>query len=257
MNDRQRLAFLCTLLVATLVACGPKQQTGPPNAPPTPIDQTTVGQVTGTVAYTGARPNAPVIHMDQDPACVAKHAGQPVLAEDAAVNADGTLPNVFVYVKAGAEKYTFAAPSEPIVLAQDGCMYRPHVLGIMVGQTLRITTADATTHNIHSLATTNEEWNLSQSPGGAPVERNFARPEIMIPLKCNQHPWMRAWIGVTINPFFAVTGTDGTFIIKGLPPGDYTIEAWTAFGGAPQTQQKKVGLAPKESKRIDFTFTAP
>ena len=149
------------------------------------------------------------------------------------MNDNGTLPNVFVYVKAGAENYTFAPPADAVTLDQDGCMYKPHVLGIMAGQTLKIVSSDATTHNIHPMPKDNAEWNMSQAPGAAPIEQKFARPEIMVPVKCNQHPWMRAWIGVTSNPFFAVSGSDGTFTIKGLPPGDYTIEAWTAtFGNA-------------------------
>jgi len=66
---------------------------------------------------------------------------------------------------------------------------------------------------------------------------------------------MKAWIGVTKNPFFAVTGNDGTFSIKGLPPGDYTVEAWTVIGGGSgQTQDQKVTVGPKESKAVDFAF---
>jgi hypothetical protein len=99
----------------------------------------------------------------------------------------------------------------------------------------------------------NREWNMSQAPGAAPIEQKFARPEIMVPVKCNQHPWMRAYIGVTSNPFYAVSGADGTFTIKGLPPGDYTIEAWTATFG---TQEQKVTVGPKESKTADFKFKA-
>jgi hypothetical protein len=116
---------------------------------------------------------------------------------------------------------------------------------------------DPTTHNIHPMPKDNREWNMSQAPGAAPIEQKFARPEIMVPVKCNQHPWMRAWIGVTANPFFAVSGTDGTFTIKGLPPGDYTIEAWTVIGGgAGQTQDQTVTVGPKETKNVDFNFKA-
>ena len=120
-----------------------------------------------------------------------------------------------------------------------------------MGQTLSILTNDATTHNIHPMPKDNREWNMSQAPNAAPLEQKFSRPEIMIPVKCNQHPWMKAYVGVTKNPFFAVTGSDGTFTIKGLPPGDYTIEAWTATFG---TQEQKVTVGAKESKTADFTF---
>jgi plastocyanin len=258
MNCR-KLAQLVTLVaVVGLVGCAKKEQ--PAEQPvataetvtPTPIDQSTVGTITGKVSFTGAKPKLQRIMMDQDPVCVQKHSG-PVYAEDGEVNANGTLPNVFVYVKDGAEKYVFATPTEPGTLDQAGCMYQPHVLGIMVGQTLKVVTSDATTHNIHPMPKDNREWNMSQAPGGPPIEQKFARPEIMIPVKCNQHPWMRAYVGVVKNPFYAVTGSDGTFTIHGLPPGDYTIEAWTATFG---TQEQKVTIGPKETKTVDFSFKA-
>ena len=218
-----RKLFLTLLLAAALglIGCGQKESPGPeetagPTAeqapPPTPIDQATVGSVSGKIAFPGTKPKTARLMMDQDPVCVQKHSG-PVLAEDGAVNANGTLPNVFVYVKSGAEKYTFAVPTEAVELDQDGCMYKPHVLGVQVGQTFNILTKDATTHNIHPMPKDNREWNVSQAPNAAPLEQKFSRAEIMIPVKCNQHPWMKAYIGVTKNPFFAVTSSDGTFTI--------------------------------------------
>jgi plastocyanin len=262
MNSRKWMWVFAGVMVLALVACGKKEENAPeataenPTAPtpaPTPIDQTTVGEVTGKISFDGAKPKEPRIMMDQDPVCVQKHSGQTVFAEDGEVNDNGTLPNVFIYVKSGAEKYTFAPPADPVVLDQNGCMYRPHVFGIMAGQTLKVVSSDPTTHNIHPMPKDNREWNMSQAPGAAPIEQKFARPEIMVPVKCNQHPWMRAWIGVTSNPFFAVSGSDGTFTIKGLPPGNYTIEAWTATFG---TQDQTVTVGPKETKTVDFAFKA-
>ena len=249
--------FLASALI--MIGCGQKETQAPEEtaapsgeqtAAPTPIDQATVGSVSGKIVFQGAKPKLGRIMMDQDPVCVQKHSGA-VFAEDGAVNDNGTLPNVFVYVKAGAEKYSFAPPTQTVELDQDGCMYKPHVLGVQVGQTLNILTKDATTHNIHPMPKDNREWNVSQAPNAAPLEQKFSREEIMIPIKCNQHPWMKAYLGVTKNPFFAVTGTDGTFAIKGLPPGDYTIGAWTATFG---TQEQKVTVGAKESKTVDFTF---
>jgi hypothetical protein len=263
MNNRKWIWFFSAVMILALVGCGKKEE-APTEAPPetttapapTPIDQSTVGMVTGKITFDGAKPAQKTIMMDQDPVCVQKHAGKPVVAEDGVVNADGTIPNVFVYVKSGAEKLVFAPPTDPVVLDQNGCMYQPHVLGIMTGQTLKIISSDATTHNIHPMPKDNREWNMSQAPGAAPIEQKFARPEIMVPVKCNQHPWMRAWIGVTSNPFFAVSANDGTFTIKGLPPGSYTIEAWTAIGGGGQTQDQQVTVGPKETKSVDFKFKA-
>ena len=258
MNNRKWMWLFASVVVLALVGCSKKEET-PTEAPtetttqaPTPIDQSTVGQVTGKISFEGAKPSPKQIMMDQDPVCVQKHSGK-VFAEDGTVNGDGTLSNAFIYVKAGAEKYTFAPPADSVTLDQDGCMYKPHVLGIMTGQILKIVSSDATTHNIHPMPKDNREWNMSQAPGAAPIEQKFARPEIRVPVKCNQHPWMRAWIGVTSNPFFAVSGSDGTFTITGLPPGDYTIEAWTATFG---TQEQKVTVGAKETKTVDFKFKA-
>ena len=254
-------ALWLSIVIAVFLLTGCKRQTEAPEETATttqqqatPIDQATVGEITGKVNFQGEKSKLAVIHMDQDPVCVSKHS-TPVHVEDGEVNDNGTLPNVFVYVKEGAEKYTFATPSDSVTLDQNGCTYKPHVLGIMVGQDLHIVSSDPTTHNIHPMPTDNREWNESQAPGAAPLDKKFARPEVMIPVKCNQHPWMRAYIGVTKNPFFAVTGSDGTFTIKGVPPGDYTIEAWTAVGGAKgQTEDQKVTLAPKATQTVDFTF---
>jgi hypothetical protein len=260
---KQRRISLFLLCAATLafVSCGQKESTGPaeegppaesstPAAPPTPIDQATVATVSGTIKFDGAKPKLSKLMMDQDPVCVQKHSGA-VMAEDGAVNDNGTLPNAFVYVKSGAAKYTFAPPTASAELDQDGCMYKPHVIGVQVGQTLSILTKDATTHNIHPMPKDNREWNISQAPNAAPLEQKFSREEIMIPVKCNQHPWMKSYIGVTKNPFFSVTGSDGKFNITGLPPGDYTIGVWTATFG---TQEQKVTVGPKEAKTLDFTF---
>jgi len=261
MTKAKCIWFCTALALLSLVGCSKKSEetSEQPSAEtaasaPTPIDPSTTGQVSGKVSFSGTKPKQQKIMMDQDPVCTQKHSGA-VFAEDGGVNSDGTLPNVFVYVKSGADKYTFATPADPVVLDQDGCMYKPHVMGVMVGQTLKIVSSDATTHNIHPMPKDNQEWNMSQTPGAAPIEKKFARPEVMVPVKCNQHPWMRAYIGVTKTPFYAVTGTDGTFTIKGLPPGDYTIEAWTALGGgAGQTQDQQVTIGAKESKTADFAF---
>jgi Carboxypeptidase regulatory-like domain len=248
--------FLGILLIAGCSSEQKTEETAQPAASTqqaaTPIDQATVGEITGKVTFDGAKPKLSRIMMDQDPVCVKKHTGA-VYAEDGEVNGNGTVPNVFVYVKSGADKYSFATPSDAVTLDQDGCMYTPHVLGVMVGQDFKVVSSDATTHNIHPMPKDNREWNESQPPGAAPIEKTFARAEIMIPVKCNQHPWMRAYVGVVKNPFFAVTGSDGTFTIKGLPPGDYTIEAWTATWG---TQEMTVTVGPKETKTADFTFKA-
>lgn len=249
------LAALATILL--LPGCGTKKESEAPGettAPAQqgiPIDQATVGEITGKVSFEGAKPKLAIIHMDADPVCVAKHS-EPVHVQDGEVNDNGTLPNVFVYVKEGAEKYAFPTPTQPVTLDQNGCMYEPHVMGLIAGQDLHVVNSDSTTHNIHPIPKNNPEWNESQPPGAAPLDKKFARAEIMIPVKCNQHPWMKSYIGVMKNPFFALTASDGTFTIKGIPPGDYTLEAWTAENG---TQDLKVTVAAKGTATANFSFT--
>ena len=130
-------------------------------------------------------------------------------------------------------------------------MYTPHMLGLVVGQKLRIKNSDPTNHNIHPLPKENREWNQSMPPGSADLVQEFARPEIMIPVKCNVHPWMISYVGVQRHPFFAVTGADGSFEIKGLPPGDYVIEAWHEKFG---TFQQNVTVGASETKQVDFSI---
>jgi len=211
------------------------------------------GTLTGKIVFTGTAPAPKKIDMGQDPVC-ASAAGDKN-TEDVVV-ADGKLANVFVYVKSGGavDKYSFDTPSSAVDLDQKGCRYHPHVLGVQTKQTVKITNSDATTHNIHPSPSKNQEWNQSQPSGSAPLEKSFARPETLIPVKCNQHPWMKCYIGVLPHPFYAVSSEkDGTYTIKGLPPGDYTVVAWHEKYGE---QTQKVTVPAKGSVTQDFTFNA-
>ncbi len=167
--------------------------------PATPIDPATVATVSGTVKFDGTAPKAAKIDMSQDPGCKGTNE-----AENVVVNG-GDLANVFVYVKDGLGSRTFDVPKDPVVLDQKGCQYHPHVLGVMAGQTVQIKNDDPTTHNIHPTPKDNREWNESQPPSSPAIEKNFAREEIMLPVKCNQHPWMKMYVNVVKSPFFAVT----------------------------------------------------
>jgi plastocyanin len=214
-------------------------------APAAPIDPATAASVSGTVKFEGAPPKPAKIDMSQDPNCKGSNTAENV------VIAGNNLANVFVYVKEGLGNRTFAPPSEPVGLDQSGCRYHPHVLGVMAGQTVKIVNSDPTTHNIHPTPKDNREWNESQAPQAPALEKTFAREEIMLPVKCNQHPWMKMYISVTKSPFYAVTGPDGKFEIKGLPPGDYTLAFVHEKLGE---QDQKVSLAAKESKTLDASF---
>ena len=215
-----------------------------------PVDEASAATVTGKVAFTGTKPAAKTISMDAVPACANQYKG-PIVAEDTVVNGNGTLKNVFVYVKAGLPSRQWAAPKAAVQLDQKGCVYAPRVLGVMVGQDLEISNSDPSMHNVHPLPAKNKEWNTSQAPKGEKIVKQFDKEEIMVRFKCNVHPWMVAWVGVVSHPFFAVTGEDGSFSLKGLPPGEYTLEAWHEKLG---TQEIKVTVGAKETKSADFSF---
>jgi plastocyanin len=244
---------LCFLLFAS--ACNKKEEqpsnsmAEQPAAAPaaTPIDPATVATVSGTVKFDGPAPKEAKIDMSQDPACKGMNAAENIVVDN------GDLANVFVYVKDGLGTRTFDVPTAPAVLDQSGCKYHPHVLGVMAGQTVQIKNDDQTTHNIHPTPKDNREWNESQPPSSPAIEKNFAREEIMLPVKCNQHPWMKMYINVVKSPFFAVTDKSGKYEIKGLPPGDYTIAFVQEKLGE---QDQKVTVAAKDSKTVDQSFKA-
>ena len=222
----------------------------PERASASAIDPETVGEVTGQIVFNGQAPPRTRLRMQSVPACVQANA-KPTYSEDVIVNNNNTLRNVFVYVKKGLGNKIFPASAAPPVLDQRGCVYSPHVLGVIAGQTLRIKNSDPANHNVHSFSKINREWNQSMPPNGADLLEHFARPEVMIELKCNVHPWMKAYVGVTTNPFFAVSDETGSFTIKGLPPGTYKIAAWHERYG---TQDQQISLAPKESIKMNFAF---
>jgi plastocyanin len=247
------LLALCALL--TLAACSKKENTEQSTnstaesaaAPASPIDPATVATINGTVKFDGTAPKASKIDMSQDPGC--KGANE---AENVVVSG-GDLANVFVYVKEGLGNRTFDTPKDPVVLEQKGCRYHPHVLGVMTGQTVDIKNDDPTTHNIHPTPKDNREWNESQPPSSADIQKNFAREEIMLPVKCNQHPWMKMYVNVVKSPFFAITDKSGKYEIKGLPPGDYTLAFVHEKLGE---QDQKITVAPKDTKTVDQSFKA-
>lgn len=208
------------------------------------------GSITGKATLQGTPPAEKPIKMDADPVCAATHK-TPATTRHYVVGPGGGLANVFVYVKEGLSGKKFPAPTTPKVLDQQNCLYMPYVMGIQTGQPLEIVNSDGTLHNVHCVAKVNKEFNLGQPMKGMKATKTFDKPEIMIQFKCDVHPWMFAYVGVVDSPFYAVTGEDGSFSITGLPPGEYTLEAWHHKAG---TMTQKVKVEAGEAKAPDFVF---
>ena len=215
------------------------------------VDAATAGNVEGVVAFDGVAPKNEPIKMNADPVCV-KENTTPQQQETYMV-ADGKLANVFVYVKDGLGNYSYDAPAGAVTIDQKGCRYHPHVLALRIGQKLEIVNDDPTLHNIHALPKSNQEFNTGQPIQGMKTEHVFTAKEIMVPFKCDVHGWMNAYLAVMDHPYYAVTGADGKFSLKGLPPGTYTVEAWHEKAG---TQTAQVTIGAKETKEANFTFKA-
>lgn len=218
------------------------------------------GTITGTVAFAGAAPEGKKIDTSADPQCAAK--AMNLMSEEWMVK-DGKLANTFVYIKDGTlgdgkkvGDYTWAAPTTAAKLDQNGCHYMPHVFGVVTRQPITITNSDPTTHNVHFTPKNNPDWNQSQANGAGPLTHRLNAVEAMVPVKCNQHPWMKAYVGVLKHPFFAVSAENGTFTISNVPPGTYTVVAWHEGPGAGTEKTMQVTVPAKGSATADFSFGA-
>ena len=210
--------------------------------------------ITGTVTFDGKAPALKALTMDADPACAKKHTA-PVPNEALALGSGNTMGNIMVYVSKGLPSgKTWPAPKTPVVIDQNGCQYKPHVMGIMVGQPYKILNSDGVLHNIHTQPKLNKAFNQGMPATVKEVTTTFDKPEAIFHIKCDVHPWMSAYLGVFSHPFYSVTSTDGKFTISGLDPGTYEITAWHERLG-PQTASVTVGA--NESKTQNFKFAMP
>jgi plastocyanin len=239
-------------LLAFALACGGKP-TPPPAAPTAPsVDAATAATITATVKFDGAVPAPEMIVLTGDPKCVSENGGPQRPDEKIVVGDNQALQNVFVYVKDGLGSYAYPMPTEPVVLDQDKCRYTPRVLGVRVGQPLRIQNDDPLLHNVRSNGVINQAFNKSTPIEGMKFDHTFSTREVMVPFKCDVHGWMTAFVGVLDHPYFGTTTADGKVVLANLPPGTYTIEAWHESLG---TKTQQITIASKESKDVSFTFS--
>jgi plastocyanin len=211
--------------------------------------------VNGTVTFDGKVPNLKPLAMDADPTCAKKHSA-PVPNEMLALGSGNTMGNVMVWVSKGLPAgKAFPVPKTPVVLDQNGCLYKPHVMGIMVGQSYRILNSDGVLHNIHTLPKVNAAFNKGMPPTLKEATTVFSKPEEVFHIKCDVHPWMSAYIAVFTHPYFSVTSTDGKFTISGLDAGTYEITAWHERLGT-KTASITVGGSDTKSQNFKFAIAA-
>jgi len=211
------------------------------------------GTITGAVTYDGPVPKFPPVSVAAEPICAKKH---PTIADERLVlGAGNTMGNVLVRVVSGLPAgKTYPAPTTPVVMDQDGCQYKPHVMGIMVGQPFKVLNSDGVLHNVHALPKVNATFNMAMPPTRKEATATFGKEEGMFVIKCDVHPWMQSYMGVFSHPFFAVTGPDGKFTIANLPAGTYEIEAWHEKLGV---QKATVTVGASDTKSAAFKFSPP
>jgi plastocyanin len=256
MSDRfeMRGVVAPTLMLLVMAGCGGGDGGGASGgggaAVENPVDAATAGNIAGSVVFEGTAPSMDAIDMSSESVCAAKHASTPMI-EEVVVNGNGTLANVFVYVKEGLESLQFPTPGA-VLLDQNGCVYLPHVLGVMAGQDITIKNSDGLLHNINASPAEQRGFNTSQ-PVAMETTRAFGTAEVMVPLRCDVHGWMNAYVGVLDHPYHSVSNGSGAFDLSTLPPGDYVIEAWHERYG---TQTQNVTVTTGETAEVTFTFRA-
>jgi cytochrome c5 len=254
MSMRKPFFRLITLAAPlALVACGGAKETSAPPAPAgapagAPPPAAATGSISGKVTFDGTPPAPEKIKVSADPKCQELH--KEGLERQAVRVKDGGLADTFVYLKSGV-KGDYPAPTTDVVLDQHGCMYEPTMVGLQVNQPLKIRNSDDTLHNIHPRPTANAEFNIGQPRKGMETEKTFDKEEVLIPVGCDVHPWMRSYIAVVKHPFFAVTKDDGTFEIKNLPAGEYEVEA---VHGKLKSATGKVTIKDGEAAKLDLAY---
>src|SRR5262249_55162854 len=209
------------------------------------------GTIKGRVVLTGKEPGNPFIRMGVDPKCSALNAGHRVIQESALIAADGSVANVFVRLDGTFPKT--AVPSDPVVIDQRACFYRPRVIGMRLGQTLQIKNDDNLLHNVHGSSAVGNSFNVGQPLAGLVFSFTPKSEEVMLRIGCDVHRWMTSYVGIVSHPYFSVTVPDGSFTIGNVPAGTFTIKAWhERFGDLARKVTVKAGTVAT----VDFAYAS-
>lgn len=249
------MKFACLLVLAAVpfVLPAPPQAEAPPvlAAPPGAEPQDSGATLSGNVKIKGEIPKRRKISSSSDPKCAATHGGDGIYTDEVVADAAGNVQWGFVYVKEGLPADKLAPPKTPVVVEQKGCRFEPHVFGAMVGQDVLFRNQDPLMHIVHVQPRNNREFGFSQATKGEERAKQFTAKET-IRLFCDVHPWMVAWIVVLDHPYYGVTGPDGKYKIKNLPPGKYTVEVWHE---AYKAVTQEIEVKGKEARTANFVLT--
>jgi len=238
------LALTCILVGCSDSSTSPKQA-----VVATPVDPATAGKIHVDVSYTGPVPTPKVFDMRIAPQCATQH--QEPVTDNSLMVQDGHLANAVVWIKGGLEHWVFAPPSEPVVMDQKGCVYHPHVAAAMVGQAVDFVNSDPEAHNVHARPQVVTAFNFLMSRQGSKRTLTFDKSEIAIPVGCDIHPWMSAYLAIVPNPYVAVTPASGAVTLTNVPPGDYVVGVWQEKLGA---KEQQVTLEPRGVVNVQIEY---
>jgi plastocyanin len=211
--------------------------------------------ITGTITLIGTPPaDVPITPLMNDPTCGPLHKETPT-THFYVVGPNGEFGDVIVSLKdANGNAITgksTGASAPAVVLDQKGCVYAPQILAAQTGQKVIVENSDPCVHNVHIIDDTGASLhNDVQMPSGPDLTYTFDKPQMFMKFQCDVHLWMFAWVSLFDNPYFSVSGTDGKFVIKDVPPGKYTIVADHRKLGE-QTQTVEVA---DKNVSVNFTF---
>jgi plastocyanin len=207
------------------------------------------GSIEGTVDFTGKPPTPAKLHREADPYCAKKPMTDPsVLVKN------GKLQNVWVHVTKGAPATLKPDTSKVTEIDQKDCMYAPRMITAVVGQKIIAKNGDPVLHNVHTYLGATTVFNRGMPNDKTPPLEYVAKDEGMLRWKCDVHPWMRGYTGITKHGLQAISAEDGTFKIDNVPPGKYTIDAWhEKYGAKTQEVTVEAGKPAKATFKYDGT----
>lgn len=211
------------------------------------------GDITGKIILNGAPPKESLLPLD--PLCKQLHGSKSATTRYFVVGKGGALADVFIHLKEGV-KNPPPPSKKPVVIDQKKCEYLPYVVGVQTGQVIHVLNSDPVLHNVHPTPRVkgNPEKNFAQLPKGPPLKFKYDNPEIFIRFKCDIHPWMYAYVAVVPHPYFAVSGVDGSYTIKNVPAGKYTLEIYHRRAGK---MEKEIEVGASGKLTVNFTLNAP